>query len=146
MVKLRIKYPHLFDDRKAQLMENTINNKQQAFYQKGEITMQHKKFILLPIFILALAIVACSSVPNINVGQRLEGSGNVIRETRQVSGINRVSLSGFGHVEITQVESESLTVSTDDNIMPLIKTDLRGNTLVLEFTNEGKRRNIDPSD
>ena len=108
--------------------------------------MQHKKFILLPIFILALAIVACSSVPNINVGQRLEGSGNVIRETRQVSGINRVSLSGFGHVEITQGESESLTVSTDDNIMPLIKTDVRGNTLVLEFTNEGKRRNIDPSD
>ena len=110
--------------------------------------MKHRKYILLPIFVLTLAILACSSVPNVNlnIGQRVEGSGTIITETRNVSGFNRVSLSGFGHVEISQGESESLTVSTDDNIMSLIETKVKGNTLVLGFTNEGNRKSINPSD
>jgi len=106
--------------------------------------MKHRKYLLIATLVLTLAISACSTIPSF--GQRVEGSGNIITEPRKVSGFNRISLSGFGQVEISQGESESLTVSTDDNIMPLIETEVRGNTLVLGFTNDGKRRSINPSD
>jgi hypothetical protein len=54
-------------------------------------------------------------------------------EARTVSGFSAVSLSGTGQVIIEQTGMESLTVTTDDNLLPYIKTDVKGNTLELGF-------------
>jgi hypothetical protein len=73
----------------------------------------------------------------------VQGSGNVVTEERDVSGFDSVNMSGFGEVLITQSNTESLTIETDDNLMQYIESGVRGNTLYLEFQD-----NIipDPSD
>jgi hypothetical protein len=106
--------------------------------------MRSTKFLLFGLVFITLITGACSTLPRIN--NRIDGSGNLISEERNVSGFNRISLSGFGQVEITQGTTESLTVTTDDNIMPYIRTEVNGNTLVLGFTDAGRRRSFNPSD
>lgn len=59
------------------------------------------------------------------------GSGRVIIESREVSGFDRVELGGSGDLIITQGETESLTVETDDNMMQYVVTNVRGHTLYL---------------
>lgn len=82
--------------------------------------------ILLPGLTLILAIIAC------NAGLRvIQGSGNVVTETRPVSNFDSIVLSGSGEVIITQGGSESLTIETDDNVMEHVKAEVEGGTLKL---------------
>ena len=74
------------------------------------------------ISILLVATVSC----NISV---VRGSGNVISEDRDVSGFSKISFSGSGTLYIEQGEKESLTIKAEDNLIPLIKTEISGNTL-----------------
>ncbi len=48
-----------------------------------------------------------------------------------VSGFDRVLLEGFGDVYIEQGQSESLSVQTDANIIPLLDIEVRGKELRL---------------
>lgn len=63
------------------------------------------------------------------------GSGKIITEPRTVAGFSRVSVSGSGQVTIEQTGTESLSITTDDNLLPYIRTEVRGDTLELGFTN-----------
>lgn len=78
--------------------------------------------ILSLLLILVIALSGCNVV---------RGSGDIITETREVSGFDRVDLSGTGDVIITQGEAESLTIETDDNVMEHITSEVRGGTLYL---------------
>ncbi len=64
----------------------------------------------------------------------VSGSGTVITEPRTVPSFSNVSLSGSGQVILEQTGKESLTVTTDDNLLPYIRTEVKGNTLELGFT------------
>jgi len=75
---------------------------------------------------MLFAIAACSP-------STIKGSGNLITETRQVSDFDRIDLSGVGDVIITQGESESLSIETDDNIMQYVETAVENGTLKLGF-------------
>ena len=66
-------------------------------------------------------------------GERITGSGNVVTESRQVSGINRVSLEINANLVIQQGSTEALTVSAEDNLLPYLVTDVRGGELVIRF-------------
>lgn len=101
--------------------------------------MKTNNFFLLVVFFLLVIFSACSS-------NTLEGSGNIITEGREVSGFDRVTLSGFGDATIEQGDEESLTVSTDDNIMPYIRTEVKNNMLILDFDDNGRNININPTD
>lgn len=72
------------------------------------------------------ALTACTA--NVSV---IQGSGNVIVETRQVSNFNSIDLSGSGEVIVTQGGSESLTIETDDNVMEYVEAEVEGGTLKL---------------
>lgn len=61
----------------------------------------------------------------------IDGSGKVVAEPRPVAGFTAVSLRGTGRVVIEQTGTESLTVTTDDNLLPFIQSEVRGNTLEL---------------
>lgn len=52
----------------------------------------------------------------------VRGSGNVVTETREVSGFDRVSLHVTGKLFVIQDGSESLKIRADDNFMPWIQT------------------------
>ena len=64
----------------------------------------------------------------------IQGSGNGVTEERDGSGFDRIDMSGYGEVIITQGNEESLTIETDDNLVQYIESDVRNNTLYLEFT------------
>lgn len=59
------------------------------------------------------------------------GSGNVVSEQRDVGDFNEVDLSGVGHLSITQTGSESLTIEAEDNILPLLTSEVFGRRLTL---------------
>jgi hypothetical protein len=71
---------------------------------------------ILMITVLALAALACISSP-FNL---VRGSGNVVTETYDVSGFDQVELETIGTLYIEQGDVDSLTVETDDNILPLL--------------------------
>jgi hypothetical protein len=83
------------------------------------------------LIVLVAASLACNIPLTINT---VTGSGNVVTEQREVSGFERIALSGAGKVIITQGEKEALTIETDDNLMRYIKTEVRDGTLGLSFT------------
>ncbi len=91
--------------------------------------MNKRVLTFIPAALLALALAACSisiDAPNVTVG-----SGKMASETRQVSGFNAVTLAGSGDVSIEQGEQEALTIEADDNILPLLTSEVRGGELVL---------------
>lgn len=63
----------------------------------------------------------------------VRGSGNIVTEERDVSGFHKIQLSGIGNLIITQGEEESLTIEADDNIIPIIETDVLRERLDISF-------------
>lgn len=76
----------------------------------------------------------------------IEGSGVVTRETRSVSGFDRIALSHTGRVILTQGEHEGITVSADDNLMEYIVTEVRGGTLRIGLTSTASMGRFRPSE
>jgi hypothetical protein len=83
--------------------------------------------------IRASLLISCSVMSGACVFDAVAGSGKIITEPRTVSGFSAVSLSGSGTVIIEQTGTESLAVTTDDNLLPYIRTEVNGNTLELGF-------------
>lgn len=71
----------------------------------------------------------------------IQGSGNVVTEPREVSGFDRILLSGSGTVIVEVTGTESLSIETDDNLLEEIETEVDDGRLELRA-----RRNIDPSE
>lgn len=59
------------------------------------------------------------------------GSGNVITETRTVSGFTSVVLAGVGELNLTQGETEGLTIQAEDNLLPFITTEVNNGVLTI---------------
>ena len=83
--------------------------------------------VLTTLTMVVLLLSACGA-------SYVRGSGNVITEERAVSGFDGVNMAGYGEVIITQGDAESLTIETDENLMQYIQTEVRNNTLYIEFT------------
>jgi Putative auto-transporter adhesin, head GIN domain len=85
----------------------------------------------------ALALGGCMAF------NAIHGSGKIVTEPRTVANFSSVSLSGSGQVLIEQGASESLTVTTDDNLLQHVKTEVHGNTLELGV--KDPMTNLDPT-
>ena len=81
-----------------------------------------KRFLLL----LALASLV-SGCQAIHSGVR--GSGNTQRERREVAGFDSVSTDGAFEIEIVCQKDQSLELEGDDNILPLVSTEVSNNVL-----------------
>ncbi len=66
------------------------------------------------------------------------GSGDLVSETRQVSGFTAVEFSGAGDVEIIQDGSESIIIETDDDVMEYVTSEVRGGTLFVGLDFDGR--------
>ena len=85
---------------------------------------------ILPVTLIMLLLSSCTLVT-------LQGSGNVIRETREVSDFEQVDVCCGMQVVLTQGDQEQLVLEGDDNILPEVETVVRGGTLTVHF-----RRNL----
>ncbi len=90
--------------------------------------MKRMRFAVL--FGLALLITGCFFPVR---STRVIGSGNIIDETRRVSGISAVELNGIGTLVIEQGDTESLEISAEDNVIGYLQSEMRGNKLVLSI-------------
>ena len=103
------------------------------------LSVSHKlAFLLLFLLLLLMAVagfLACggSSGSSPPTGPTdpggIIGSGNVVEESRSVSGFSSVELAGEGHLDIEQTGSESLRIQTDDNLLRYILTSVVGSEL-----------------
>ncbi len=65
----------------------------------------------------------------------VKGSGNVVKENRGVSDFTEIDVSNAIQVEIVAQKDFSVEVEADDNILPLITTEIRGNVLRIKSEN-----------
>lgn len=108
--------------------------------------MKVKITLTVLVAVLALATMACelSGIlveSNTITGER--GSGNVVEETRPVSGVRGVDLATIGNVIIEVGEKESLRIEAEDNLMKFFETNMRGDTL--KISTEPSTVNLRPT-
>ncbi|HEU4867310.1 MAG TPA: head GIN domain-containing protein [Actinomycetota bacterium] len=72
-----------------------------------------------------------SSSSSSGSGENVTGSGNLKSEERPVSGFDRVSIQGIGDLQIEQSGEESLTIEAEDNLLPLLVSEVEGGRLKL---------------
>jgi hypothetical protein len=85
------------------------------------------------------------SSSGLDLRDTLEGSGDVVVESRSVPEFDRVALKGCGEVFLTQGDRGSISVEVDDNLLPYITTEVVQGELILSFTEEIKDRVIEPT-
>jgi putative autotransporter adhesin-like protein len=104
--------------------------------------MRHLMLAALASLLVAFLVGGCSWSDS---GQALKGSGTVVDESRAVDGFTAVDLQGIGVLRISQGTAESLTVRTDDNLQPLITTEVRDGTLVIAIDTRDHSHGIAPT-
>ena len=88
-----------------------------------------KKASLLIMAFLSILFLSCTTQSPLP--QTVEGSGQVVSETRQVSGFSGIDLQSAGEVMVAIGSSESVVVEADDNLLPIITTGVKGGRLVI---------------
>jgi hypothetical protein len=87
---------------------------------------------------------------HINLGSDLSGgipgSGVVVSEKREVAAFTGVDVRYPASVTIRQGQSNSVTVETDDNLLPQLSTKVSNGSLIIENTESVWSRRVDPSD
>jgi hypothetical protein len=61
----------------------------------------------------------------------VDGNGKVVKENREVKSFTALKVGGAFDVYLTQGDKEELIVEADENLMNLITTTVRGNTLII---------------
>lgn len=70
--------------------------------------------------------------PESNSQETVTGSGKLVTTTRSVSDFNTIHLLNAGKLTIKQTGKEKLKVTTDDNILPLLLTEVNDSVLTLK--------------
>ena len=81
--------------------------------------------------ITTAALLLLFSVVSCYAGSWTVGSGHAVTEERTVSEFRSVDLRGSGKLFVTQGGQQKLVVTTDNNIMPILRTEVRNGTLVV---------------
>jgi putative autotransporter adhesin-like protein len=68
---------------------------------------------------------------------RMMGSGVMASQSRAVAGFSALTVTGPVRVVLQQTGSESLVVSADDNLLPFVRSEVRGRRLYLGLTSQG---------
>lgn len=82
--------------------------------------------------ILGIALILVASACSISIpsGRKFE-AGNVISETREVSGFHAIEVSGGSDIDITQGDEEALVIEADENMMEYIESRVDNGILYL---------------
>jgi Putative auto-transporter adhesin, head GIN domain len=93
----------------------------------------YKTFLaVFALFTALFSYTACS--------QRLIGNGNVVTQTRSIQPFSKLKLDAVFHVYLTQGETESVKVETDENLQDLIRIENDGDQLVVNMAKNSSFR------
>ena len=91
-----------------------------------------KMFLKIAAIISVAAIILVMSTSCIRF-TGISGSGNVISEERKVEGFNSISVSAGINLFIEQGDSETLKIEAEDNVVPLLITEVRNGRLEIHY-------------
>jgi hypothetical protein len=77
------------------------------------------------LFTIVILLASCSVL-----GER--GNGNVIKQERKVSAFDAIDVSGAFDVYLSLGSSQSVFIEADENLQPLIRAEVSGNTLRID--------------
>ena len=77
----------------------------------------------------AFSCASCDVKISSPFGKVVKGSGTVVSEKREVQDFDRINLKGSMDVKVTHGDRIQCTVRADDNIVPMILTEVRGQRL-----------------
>ena len=108
--------------------------------------------ILLGWIAVVAALEGCDSSSNVfgpdsidtSSGSQVVGSGNVVTQSRSVGGFEAVTFEGIGRLVLEQTGTESLTITADDNVLPLLMSEVRDRTLFLGLGSDTNLNNTSP--
>jgi hypothetical protein len=104
--------------------------------------MKNKYLFPLATLLILSALLSACQIPFFNL-QR--GTGDIITETRDVAGFNKIRLDGAGRLLIKQGAAESLVIEAEENVMDELTSEVNGDTLVLGFKDRPWWRSILPT-
>ena len=87
--------------------------------------MKTTPYLLTLILILSFTLPSCA--------QKVSGNGEVVKQDRPIESFSEIEIGGVLNVYLEQGDTESLTVEADENLLDLIETENRGNTLVVRL-------------
>lgn len=90
----------------------------------NRVSSSRRFSVAIVLCLAALLLAACG------IGLVI-GSGNSITEEREIAGVQGVELSFIGDLRITQGDEEKLVITADDNMLPLITTEVRDGILYI---------------
>lgn len=93
------------------------------------------KFLGLSLLSILFIQTSMAAIPGFG---GIKGSGNIIKETREVSGFHGIEVGGAFEVVLIKSNTEKVTLEVDDNLMPYVTTIVRGG--ILEIDNEKEFR------
>jgi hypothetical protein len=94
---------------------------------------------------LILASLACNFAAGLG-GETVRGSGDVVEETREVSGVTGVNLATIGNLAIEVGDTESLRIEAEDNLMEYFETDVQDGKLIVGTKDTVKLETTEPVD
>ena len=87
---------------------------------------------------IAIALLLYTGISSLPILSHISGSGKVIKENRKLNTFHGLDVGSTFTINITQGTPQSVSIETDDNIMPIIKTKVKNG--ILKVTTQG---NID---
>lgn len=88
---------------------------------------RHSMTAITLLVVAALSLTACANFAMV------QGSGNVIRENREVAAFSAIDICCGMRLEFTQGEPVSVELEGDDNILAEIETVVRDDVLIIQF-------------
>jgi Putative auto-transporter adhesin, head GIN domain len=85
-----------------------------------------------------LAMTSCQAMGNMD---KVSGSGQAKTETRQLAPFTAIEMKCAGTINVVAQGAQKLEISGDDNIVPLITTEVRNNTLYIAATKDYDPKN-----
>jgi hypothetical protein len=95
--------------------------------------------LMLALTALAIVVPAAPALAAGGWGEKVQGSGRIKTEARAVGHFTGVSMGLPGSLELRTGSTESVTIETDDNLLPLIETIVDNGILKIRQT----KRNLD---
>jgi Protein of unknown function (DUF2807). len=81
--------------------------------------------------LLVISLVSIFALTSCN-WHRIRGNGSIKTETRDVAAFEAITCDGGYEVQIDCQEKQSLAIETDENLLPLVKTEVHNNTLHID--------------
>lgn len=89
---------------------------------------------LIVVALITVSLAGCNYSFNVNSTSGVPGSGVSATETRDVSDFQKVSIEGFGQVNIVVGDEDALSITGDDNLLELIGSTVENGMLTIRPT------------